>query len=35
MIRPGSEINYLIAALVEFVEKLNNSSVVGAHPQLW
>ena len=35
MIRPGSEINYLIAALVEFVEKLNNASVVGAHTQLW
>ena len=35
MIRPGSEIDYLVAALVKFVEKLNNSGVVGTDAQFW
>ena len=32
MILPGSEINYLVAALVQFVEKLDHASLVSCEP---
>ena len=32
MILPGSEINYLVAALVQFVEKLDHASLVSSEP---
>ena len=32
MISPSSEINYLVAALVQFVEKLDHASLVSGEP---